>query len=357
VLRRLDAAYKRFFEGVRAGEHTGLPKFKRRGEEPGLRYPDPKQFSFDAPNGRIKLPKLGWLRLRYSQTVEGTLRNVSVTREGARWFVSLKVEQRDAAEVQDVAPTLGIDLGLTKFIACSDGSVVEPLRSLAKQQGRLRHAQRAVSRKKKGSANRRKAAARLGALHRRIARQRSDWLHKLTVDLADRHAVVVLENLRITNMSASARGTVDVPGKNVATKAALNRSILDAAWGKFRCQLQYKLEWRGGRIILVDPAYTSRTCRLCGHECAENRKSQSLFLCVACRHAENADIHAAKNILAAGHAVWARQRARREMSPAACGGSIRRDAVARPRHAAPVKQEPAEANAPVRAQLAPAPTQ
>ena len=302
VLRRLDEAYRRFF-----AKTGGLPSFKRRGEEPGLRFPAPKQFALDADNGRIKLPKLGWMRLRMSQLVEGALRNVSITKEGAKWFASIQVEQHETVPALLVAPTLGIDLGVTVFAATSDGAFVPPLRALAKQQARLKRYQRAVSRKKKGSGNRRKAVARLGALHRRIAHQRSDWLHKLTTDLANQHPVIALEDLHIKNMAASAAGTVEVPGRNVRAKAGLNRSILDAAWGEFARQLSYKLEWRGGRVVLVNPAYTSRTCRVCGHERAENRKSQSLFACVACGHTENADVHAAKNILAAGHAVWLRE--------------------------------------------------
>lgn len=346
VLRRLDDAYRRFFAAAKAGQaggrgRTGPPEFKRYGDEPGMRFPDPKQFALDAVNGRIQLPKLGWLRLRMSQPVEGTLRNVSLTREGSKWFASLQVQTHQTLPALGVAPTLGIDLGLAAFAATSDGALVAPLKALAKQQVRLRRYQRSVSRKKKGSANRKKAVAKLGTLHRRIAHQRSDWLHKLTTDLAEAHPVIVLEDLAVKNMSASAAGTVETPGKNVRAKAGLNRGILDAAWGEFARQLTYKVEWRGGQVILVNPAYTSRTCRICGHEAAENRKTQAVFACVACDHTEHADVHAAKNILAAGHAVWAR--ASKDASLDACGGEVSRALVARPKRAAPVKQEPTEA--------------
>jgi putative transposase len=349
VLRRLDEAYKRFFEAAKAGKAGGRggvspPQFKRRGQEPGIRFPDPKQFAIDEPNARIKLPKLSWVRLRLSQPVKGVLRNVSVTSEGSgkhqRWFASLQVEQRETVQSLGLAPGLGIDLGLAKFAALSDGRTIDPLQALAKQQRRLRHHQRAVARKVRGSANRKKAVQRLGDLHRRIARQRTDWLHKLTTKLADAHPVIAVEDLMVKKMSASARGTAEAPGKNVRQKAGLNRGILDAAWGKFGRQLEYKLQWRGGQLVLVNPAYTSRTCRICGHESAENRKSQALFSCVACGHTENADAHAAKNILAAGHAVWANELARR---PAACGGAVRLAGRASAKPAAPAKQEPTEA--------------
>lgn len=333
VLRRLDEAYKRFFS--QAG---GFPAFKRRGAEPGIRFPDPKQFELDAAAGRIKLPRLGWLRLRMSQGVTGVLRNVSLTREGERWFASVQVQVAEVAPA-GLAPSLGIDLGLAAFAATSQGEIVAPLKALAQQQCRLRRYQRSVSRKKKGSANRRKAVARLANLHRRIARQRGDWLHKLSTSLVDRYPVIALEDLRVKNMSASARGTVAAPGRRVRQKAGLNRGILDAAWGEFTRQLGYKTQWRGGQVILVNPAYTSRTCRICGHEAAENRRTQSTFACVACGHTEHADVHAAKNILAAGHAVWLTEQAQRAN---ACGGEVRRGRRASAGSAAPKKQEPTE---------------
>jgi putative transposase len=331
VLLRLEEAFSRFF-----AKEGGYPRFKCRGDDPGLRFPDPKQFALDRANGRLKLPKLGWLRLRMSRPVEGVLRNVTLRREGERWFASIQVEMSDTVLSLDVPPTLGIDRGLSTYAATSDERLVPPLKALAKQRRRLRYLQRAVSRKRKGLSNRRKAVRRLGSLHRRIARQRADWLHKLTTDLTRQQAVIAIEDLKIKNLSASAHGTVDVPGKNVRAKAALNHSILDAAWGEFARQLTYKCAWRGGEVILVPPAYTSRTCRLCWYESAENRKTQSLFRCVACGHEEHADIHAAKNILAAGHAVWAQ---RHTAPPAAHGEAPRRESTP----AASAKWEPAEA--------------
>ena len=337
VLRRLDASFQAFFANVKAGRMPGYPRFKRRGDEPGLRFPDSKQFSVDAANGRLQLPKLGWLRMRMSREVTGELRNASVTREGDRWFVAIQTCQPRVLPAASVAPTLGIDLGVTNFAGLSDGRLIEPIAALASQQRRLRRYQRSVSRKVKGSCNRKKAVVKLRALHKRIAQQRSDWLHKLTSGLAAEHPVIAIEDLRIAAMSASARGDAAQPGKKVRQKAGLNRGILDAAWGEFRRQLDYKLAAIGGQVLAVNPAYTSRSCRVCGHEAAENRKSQALFACVACGHTEHADINAAKNILAAGHAVWASS-----SKPAACGGVVRRAASARTKRAAPAKQEPTE---------------
>lgn len=330
VLRRLDETYKRFFK--KAG---GFPKFAKRGQEPGIRFPDPKQFELDQMNGRIKVPKLGWLRLRQSQPVAGVLKNVSIRSEGASWYCSIQVEVAQTVQALGVAPSIGLDLGVVNFLATSEGALQAPLAALAAQQRRLKRYQRNVSRKVKGSCNRRKAIERLGRLHRRIARRRSDWLHKLSSALLSRHPVVAIEDLKVAAMSASAHGTLDAPGKNVRAKAGLNRSILDAAWSEFRRQLEYKAAWRGGEVIAVPAAYTSQRCSCCGLKDSENRKRQDRFVCVACGHAEHADLNAAKNILAAGHAAWS-ERTR------ACGEDVRCAAVARPKHAASLKQEPTE---------------
>ena len=380
VLRRLHEAYKRLFAAVKAGTaggrgRTGPPQFKRYGDNPGLRFPDPKQFSLDAANGRIQVPKLGWLRLRLSQAADGELRNVSIRKEGGRWVASLQVERSETVQALGVAPTLGIDVGMTAFAAfssevpCPSGHgnappqrklLVEPLKALAKQQVRLRRYQRAVARKQRRSANRRKAVAKVAKLHAKIAAQRRDWLHKLTTGLADAHPVIAIEDLRVKNMAASARGTADAPGRNVRQKAGLNRAILDAAWGEFRRQLEYKLAWRGGRVFAVDPAYSSRECRACGHECADNRKTQSVFSCVACGHTEHADVHASKVILARAIAAYEAERERsaqdhsaaglavlagasQDDPAAACGGAVRPRRRASAAGAAPVKQEPTEA--------------
>ena len=331
VLKRLDWAYKRFFDAVKKGR-TALvnpPKFKRRGEEPGIRFPDSKQFQLDQANERIKLPKLGWVRLRLSRPVAGELRNVSLRQVRGRWLCAIQVQVADVAPA-DLVPSLGIDMGLAQFATLSDGRAIAPLRARAQQQRRLRRYQKAVSRKKKGSCNRKKAIAKLAILHARVAAQRADWLHKLSSQIVKEHPVIAIEDLKVAAMSASARGTVDAPGRKVKQKAGLNRGILDAAWAEFRRQLEYKTAASGGRVVAVDPAFTSQRCSECGHLCMNNRRTQSAFICLACGHAENADVNAAKNILAAGHAATA------------CGEDVRRAKPARDKRAASEKQEPTE---------------
>jgi putative transposase len=293
-----------------------------------------------AAKGRIKLPKIGWIALVLTKPIKGEIKNATVSREGKQYFVSIQVETGEVAPAAGLVPKLGIDMGLKAFIASSDGELVQPLKAMERQAKRLRRYQKSVSRKKKCSCNRRKAIERVGWLHRRISHQRSDWVHKLTTKLADRHAVIAIEDLKIASMSASARGTAEVPGKNVSAKSGLNRRILDAAWGMFKEQLQYKLAARGGELIKVNPAYTSQMCSSCKFVHKGNIPDQETFLCLACGHAENADLNAAKNILAAGLvAVLERNQS---LSSEACGEVVRRARPARAKRAASAKQEPTE---------------
>ena len=176
-----------------------------------------------------------------------------------------------------------------------------------------------------------KAKARVQKLHTRIGNIRRDHLHKLSATLSQNHAGIVIEDLRVRNMSRSASGTVEQPGENTRAKAGLNRSILDQGWFEFRRQLEYKQAWRGGMVVAVDPRNTSRTCPACGHAAKDNRPTQSRFECVACGYTAHADVNAARNILAAGHAVMA------------CGGDVSPYLHLGASRAAPAKQEPAEA--------------
>ncbi len=135
---------------------------------------------------------------------------------------------------------------------------------------------------------------------------RKNFLHKLTTHIAKNHGVVVIEDLRVKNMTRSAKGTIRSPGKNVAQKRGLNRAILRQGWGEMEQMLAYKLDRNGGTLVKVSPAYTSQMCGQCGVVDRRSRTSQAVFACAACGHMAHADINAARNILAAGLAVTAR---------------------------------------------------
>lgn len=300
ALKDLDRAYKNFFEG-----RAEPPRFKKKGAHDAFRFPDPKQFEVDDQHGRVKLPKLGWVRYRRSRETTGKAKQLTITRQVGHWWVSIQTEQEVAAPVHPSESAVGMDVGVAKFAALSSGETFTPVNALRKAQKRLAREQRKLARKVKFSANWKKQKARVEKLHAKSARIRNDFLHKTSTTISKNHALIVLEALSVKSMSKSAKGTVNTPGKNVRAKSGLNRSILEQGWGEFRRQLEYKQKWRGGQVIAIDARNTSRTCRCCGHVSAENRKSQAAFLCVACGYAADADVNAAQNILAAGLAVIA----------------------------------------------------
>ncbi len=157
-----------------------------------------------------------------------------------------------------------------------------------------------MARRQKFGQNWKKAKAKVTKAQIHIANARKDFLHKESTKIAQAHSVVIVEDLKVKNMSASAKGTVAKPGRNVKQKAGLNRAILDQGWGMFRVMLKTKLEWAGGQLIKVPPQYTSQRCPACAHVSADNRRTQALFRCVECGYENNADHVGAINILAAG---------------------------------------------------------
>jgi putative transposase len=185
----------------------------------------------------------------------------------------------------------------------STGKFFEPLNSFKGHQDRLRRAQQALSRKKKGSKNWKRTKTRVRQIHTQIANARLDLLHKCSTTISKNHAIVFIEELQVRNMSRSAAGTVEQPGSNVRQKAGLNKSILDQGWGEFRRQLDYKLQWAGGMLLPVPPQNTSMTCPGYGHVSAQNRKTQAQF--AVCGFTENADPVGAINIPRAGYARFA----------------------------------------------------
>ncbi|MFC2991347.1 RNA-guided endonuclease InsQ/TnpB family protein [Halomonas tibetensis] len=319
-LKDLERAYTNFF-----AKRADFPRFKKKGQRDSLRYPDPKQIKLDQGNGRIFLPKLGWLRYRNSRDALGAVKNVTVSQSGGRWFVSIQTQR----EVEVPAPSggaVGIDMGVARFATLSDGSYLAPRNSFKAHQVALRKAQRTLSHNTKFSNNGKKAKARIQKIQARIANVRRDDLHKASATISQNHALVVLEDLQVGNMSRSAKGSVEQPGRNVRAKAGLNRSILDQGWFEFRRQLDYKLAWRGAHLVTVPPRNTSRTSPECGHVAAGNRRSQSRFACVECGFEANADHVGAINVLRAGHARLACKVSGAARPPAA--GTRRSDSVA-----------------------------
>ena len=315
TLKNLDRA---LWEALDRRNPKRFPQFKRKGEKDSLRSPDPLQVKLDLatrdPEGRnllprIFLPKVGWVKVRVSRQIVGDLRNATVIRKAGRWAVSLQTETDVPEPVASVGPEIGRDLGVVSFATLSDGTRIHPepklLEAMKRAEKKLVWEQRKLSRKyRKGpkSRNFRKQKLRVARAHERVSDMRRDFLHKASNSIGETQAVVYVEDLKIRNMTGSARGTAENPGRNVRQKAGLNRSILSRGWGMFLSLMEYKLERKGGRMVRVNPRNTSRTCSACGHVSPENRKTQETFVCVVCKHSEHADTNAAKNILRAGQA-------------------------------------------------------
>jgi putative transposase len=200
---------------------------------------------------------------------------------------------------------IGVDVGIARFATLSDGTFLAPLNSFKRHQQRLAKYQRRMSRKVKFSNNWKKEKAKVQKVHTAIANARKDFLHKATTPISQNHAMVAIEDLQVGNMSRSSKGTAEQHGKRVKQKAALNRAILDQGWSEFRRQLEYKMQWSAGMLIAVRAHHTSQTCPDCGHVAADNRRTQSLFLCVASGYTQNADVVGAMNVLERGKRLLA----------------------------------------------------
>ena len=165
-------------------------------------------------------------------------------------------------------------MGVKRFATLNDGTFFSPLNSRKKNTAKLRKAKQAFSRKCKRSNNCKKAKARVGRIENRIANARKDYLHKLSTQLCKTHAAICVEDLKVKNLSRSAKGSVEKPGRNVKAKSKLNHAILDQGWGEFRRQLAYKTEWNGGTFVAVPPANTSRLAAPSGRRVSGQRKGR-----------------------------------------------------------------------------------
>jgi putative transposase len=300
TLKDLDQAYKNFFD-----KRADFPRFKKKNQSDSFRYP--QGCKLDQAKCGFVLPKIGWLLYVKTREVLGVVKNVTVSHVVGKWYASIQTEREVAQPVHQSASIVGLDAGITLFATLSDGTMFEPVNALRKNAVKLAKYQRCLSRKTKFSRNWKKQKQKISRLHQRVAHARNDFLHKTSAIISKNHAMIVIEDLKVTNMSKSAIGTLEAPGRNVKAKSGLNKSILDQGWGEFRRQLEYKQAWRGGDVLAINPRNTSRTCPACNYVSAENRKSQSRFECVECGYAENADLNAAINILRAGHAQLACQ--------------------------------------------------
>ncbi|MEH8072812.1 transposase [Gallibacterium anatis] len=294
-LKDLESAFKNFFQ-----QRADFPKFKKKGLKERFRFP--QGCKLEQQNNRLYLPKIGWVRYRNSREVVGEIKNVAVSHKCGRFFVSIQTEFEYEIPMHK-GGEIGIDMGIARFATLSNGEYFEPVNAFKTYKGKLAKLQKRLKNKVKFSQNWQKLKAKIAKLHHKIANCRKDFLHKISTQISKNHAMIYIEDLQVSNMSKSAKGTVEAHGKNVKQKSGLNRSILDQSWFEFRRQLDYKTQWQGGFLVAVPAQNTSRTCPCCGHVAKENRQTQANFECVECGYTENADVVGALNVLGRGRAI------------------------------------------------------
>jgi len=304
ALRDLDTAFRNFLSG-----RAKYPRFKSRKRGiGGFRTNSPSTVD----HRTIRLPRIGKIKFQPGERDYlpwGKYSQVSVTEQAGRWFVSV-VGPEVAEAAPNGKPEVGLDLGVARLATLSDGTVIENPKALQGGLRKIKRLQRELARKKKGSANRKKAKAQLARAHAKVRNVRQDSLHKATTTIAKSHGKVVVEDLKVKNMTRSAKGI----GR--AAKAGLNRVVLDASFGEFRRLLEYKGELYGCEVVAVLPHYTSQRCSVCGHVEKGNRTSQAEFRCLSCGYEANADLNAAINILAAASSTEAENACGEDVRPA-----------------------------------------
>ena len=247
------------------------------------------------------------MRFLPNQEFVGTAKSITVKNDDKYWKIIVLAEYEDEETPDltyaEIKNAIGVDVGVAITLDTSNKENYQlPVEKIKKLEDEISVLKRRLKHKKKGSRSYRKMRGRINALYRRITNIRKDFAHKATTAIANNHRVVVVEDLRIKDMSKSARGTIEKPGKKVRQKAGLNRSIQREALAMIVYMLAYKLKARGGVLVKVDPKNTSITCNKCHQKDRKNRKTQSEFHCVFCNHQDNADHNASINILEAGRA-------------------------------------------------------
>ncbi|MEU5851306.1 RNA-guided endonuclease InsQ/TnpB family protein [Saccharopolyspora shandongensis] len=309
VLRQLDAGYDNFWNPQHP---AGFPQFKRKHHRQGVAFPGQvvQVRRVTRRMAQVRLPKLGWVRFRLSRPIDATVRNAAISRDGLGWHVTFGVHQPEPEELPvNTGEPVGVDVGIACSVFVSNEATerqrpdtltsgeYERLRGLEQRKAR----QIAFAKKHNGGKypNRlRRTIKQIAALKARQSRRRADWNHKLTDDLTKNHGLVAVEDLRVSNMVCTGRGTLGQPGTNVRQKAGLNRSIADQGWFEIRRQLGYKVRRYGGELVVVSAAGSSQTCSKCRIRDPKSREGCGrLFACVHCGHTEHADRNAAAIIL------------------------------------------------------------
>jgi len=305
ALRDFSKAIAAFFDPRNPAR---CPSWRKAGRDEGFRIVGRRGRQWDVrrlsrKTGEVWVPKVGWVRFRWSRPVPPGAKSYRVTMDRAgRWHVAFAA-MPEPISAPGTGEAVGIDRGVAVSAALSTGELLHAPALTASERRRLLRLQRRLARAKRGSNHRTRVKHAIARLRARETDRRKDWAEKTSTEIARRFDLIRVENLQIQGMTRSAKGTRADPGRNVRAKAGLNREIMRSGWGLLVRRLEEKAL---GRVEKVSPAFTSQRCWACRQVDPKSRESQAVFRCTVCGYACNADVNAARNI-AAGHAVTARR--------------------------------------------------
>lgn len=310
VLNRVDKAFDAFFRRVKAGQTPGYPRFQGKARYDSFCFPDYRGWKLEGK--QLILSKIGEIKVKLHRDILGTIKTVTIKREGTHWYAMFVCEVVQDLQYHPSEGIVGIDLGLLHFATLSNGDTIENPRYYRRSEKKLKKAQEALSRKKrkddrtgcKGN-RRKKAVQQVAKCHRKVRNQRKDFLHKASRKLVQMYGTVVFEDLSTKNLVRRPKPKLDTETgqflpNGASSKAGLNKSITDAGWGMFVQYCQHKAEEAGATVLLVDPRKTSQICSGCGVEGEHKDLLERTHTCAHCGIVLDRDHNAAINIRTLG---------------------------------------------------------
>lgn len=276
AIHNVEAAYKKMWK-----EKSGYPKFKKKGVKESFVAIE-NSSTFKQKNNKIWIPRLGWVKCHENLRFDGKVNNVVVSKRAGMYFASINIMSNETPMINKNQVVIGVDLGIKELATCSDGTVFNNPKALKNNLKTLKRLQRSVSRKVKGSNNRKKAIKKLTKKHYRVSCIRSNSLHQATSYITKNYGTIVIEDLKISNMIKNHK---------------LSQAISDVGFHEFRRQIEYKAKWYGAEVILADRFYaSSKICSCCGHKKERLKLSERIYSCDNCGLSIDRDLNASKNL-------------------------------------------------------------